>query len=677
MPLMSADQGRGHPIAAPTPNQGAAGDAQVDARDGSGGGANAGGGGNNEGGKGKRHGSRRRDRSRSRDEGSRRDREPSRSRSRRHRSRSPSRWRSGRGGRSRSPSRRSMRSNSRDRSRRDRDSRSPGRDRRGGHDTRDHDDGYHRQGASRQKGGVTGVDAKEVGRAVDRLRKKIAGKHPLPVHVGQSPGELSVQNSAVVLQQTVHAVLHNGDGGLLKLPIDRKVGGRWVTESDELTSRRRELLVDLLHEHLPTYRDMQDQLDVHVYRITGRVDVVPFDEVTTTDWLRLIVRHQGRSNGYEQFADAALSAIVLKPAESWASAAARVLIAFRAAHVDPARPHITEPLYFWRHITERQMKALFERVVTVLLPNVVDNVGVSSLLHMQFAEVDLKLEPLRIESHNPNSRRMVERGAVAQIVYLNFFKVLSVRQPSYATPVASGITSKPAKVSGPDQLFTMNAVNARHALRQLFHDPLSAIAAFQPPDIRFTEDQMRVSDTELNNIRRAAPHEHMTTNPQLTPVMAAFANRAATTPGQHGLPFVSSRAGADRSPPVRSPPTAPSAASTPVAPAPVPTAPAVTTPRETIYDFLRAQRACYSHAFSSCSRARCRWSHEVVPAGFYQAVARPSRAGAAAGGDGRRHRLAAMSEVQYDIAVHLGLTQPEEDVAGTTTPLAAIGQSDE
>lgn len=106
--------------------------------------------------------------------------------------------------------------------------------------------------------------------------------------------------------------------------------------------------------------------------------------------LRLIVRQQRLANGYQLFANDALSAISLKASVCWASAAARVLVAFRVAQVDPARPHVTLPKYLWRHITARLIQALYERIVEVLLPNATDRVGVSGLMHtgIQIVAVD-------------------------------------------------------------------------------------------------------------------------------------------------------------------------------------------------------------------------------------------------------------------------------------------------
>lgn len=124
------------------------------------------------------------------------------------------------------------------------------------------------------------------------------------------------------------------------------------------------------------------------------MEAVPFEEVTVTDWLRLIVRQQGLTNDYQVFPDNALSSITLRPAESWASAAARVLVAFRATPVDPARPRVTEPAFGVTY--QRSIKTFYERAVEVVLPNVVDRVKVSGLLHIQFIAVDETLEPLRI-----------------------------------------------------------------------------------------------------------------------------------------------------------------------------------------------------------------------------------------------------------------------------------------
>lgn len=136
------------------------------------------------------------------------------------------------------------------------------------------------------------MQPKEVARSLGKLRKKVAGKQKGAVFIGHGPSELSVDNSAVVLQQTAFGTLLNGDGGLLKMPVDQKVEGEWMTVPDELTSRRRELLVDLLHDHLPMYHEMQQDRDVRVHRISGRLDLVPSSQVTMTDWLRLIVREQ-------------------------------------------------------------------------------------------------------------------------------------------------------------------------------------------------------------------------------------------------------------------------------------------------------------------------------------------------------------------------------------------------
>ena len=87
------------------------------------------------------------------------------------------------------------------------------------------------------------------------------------------------------------------------------------------------------------------------------------------------------TGGAAEFAQAALSAVSLKPAEALAAAAARVLLAFRASLANPERPHATEQLFFWRFILPLEMQALYDRVVEVLLPNPLDQVGINGLMH--------------------------------------------------------------------------------------------------------------------------------------------------------------------------------------------------------------------------------------------------------------------------------------------------------
>lgn len=489
------------------------------------------------------------------------------------------------------------------------------------------------------------MEPKEVARSIDKLRKKIGGgKKEGAVYTGQGPGELSVENSAVALQQTVFGTLLNGDGGLLKMPVDQEVEGEWVTVADDLTSRRRELLVDLLHDHLPTYHTMQQDRDVRVFRISGKVNLVPSAQVTMTDWLRLIVREQGLANGYEDFAANALRTVTRRPSESWASAAARVLVVFRATQVDPSHPHITEPTFFWRHITARTMKALYERMVEVLLPNAIDRVGLSGLLHIEFAAVDRALEPLRTESHDPMNENMVARGVEALGLYDRFMHVLSMRTSSYEEPSAS---RKPTKGAGPDMLFSTNQ------LRSLFIQPqdLTNLTDLCPgmtiPALTATEP--RSTKQEAADVAR----------------LAAFSNQTATTPGGHGVPFLTK-------PPRPSPPP-PTASARPLfqllrnrlcqrerrlRPTP---------PRQEIVAFLRDTRLCFAHAFAGCSRPNCRWSHDAVPAGFYSAAssrARPQR------------RLAALSPVQYELAAEMGLLESDVEDDNAAAAVAALAQPD-
>ena len=132
---------------------------------------------------------------------------------------------------------------------------------------------------------------------------------------------------------------------------------------DELTPCRVELLTDLSHDFLSVSHQPATAEFVPVYLITGEVVEKPHSDVTATDWLRVFVREQAVTGRAVEFAQAALAAVKLKPAEAWTAAAARVLLTFRASLANSERPHVTENLFFWRFITPLEMTALYDRVV--------------------------------------------------------------------------------------------------------------------------------------------------------------------------------------------------------------------------------------------------------------------------------------------------------------------------
>ncbi|CAN0255207.1 unnamed protein product, partial [Ascophyllum nodosum] len=106
---------------------------------------------------------------------------------------------------------------------------------------------------------------------------------------------------------------------------------------------------------------MTESQPVVVYRISGQCEPTQVRHVTATDWLRLLVREEGLNSEAKYAALEALDSITTKPDESWLAATARLVSAFRATRIDPDRPHVTEATFFWRYVSEHDLKELMER----------------------------------------------------------------------------------------------------------------------------------------------------------------------------------------------------------------------------------------------------------------------------------------------------------------------------
>ena len=126
------------------------------------------------------------------------------------------------------------------------------------------------------------------------VRARVVQTHSLPMYLGPSTqGERTVANSAVLFQNHVSKILATTDDGVIALPQDSPGNPVWRTRADDLTSKRRELLTDLLADYLPTYCLMTESQPVVVYRISGQCEPTQVRHVTATDWLRLLVREKG------------------------------------------------------------------------------------------------------------------------------------------------------------------------------------------------------------------------------------------------------------------------------------------------------------------------------------------------------------------------------------------------
>ena len=124
------------------------------------------------------------------------------------------------------------------------------------------------------------------------------------------------------------------------------------TRADALTSKRRELLTDLLADYLPIYCVGTESQPVVVYRISGQCESTQVRRVTATDWLELLVHEEGINSEVKHTALEVLDSVTVKPDQSGLSATARLVSAFRTTRIDPDRPHATEATFFWRYVRE-------------------------------------------------------------------------------------------------------------------------------------------------------------------------------------------------------------------------------------------------------------------------------------------------------------------------------------
>ena len=126
------------------------------------------------------------------------------------------------------------------------------------------------------------------------VRARVVQIHSLPMYLGPSTqGERTVANSAVLFQNHVSKILATTDDGVFALPQDSPGNPVWRTRADDLTSKRRKLLTDLLADYLPTYCLLTESQPVVMYRISGQCEPTQVRHVTATDWLRLLVREEG------------------------------------------------------------------------------------------------------------------------------------------------------------------------------------------------------------------------------------------------------------------------------------------------------------------------------------------------------------------------------------------------
>ena len=199
-------------------------------------------------------------------------------------------------------------------------------------------------------------------RLVLRAIKRIAQHRELPVFKGgaRDDRDRNFENNAVMFQDYVKRVWKSTEKGMLALPPDvREVPGKWVTKPDRRSEERREVLIGLIDPGLKTHIMMTEGQPVQVFRISGQVDTIPQEEVTATDWLRLLVQEETRDKNASKAFKEALERIRLEPAETFTAAGQRLVRAVRATFAQTDTPHRSESDFFWRYAPIDILKELF------------------------------------------------------------------------------------------------------------------------------------------------------------------------------------------------------------------------------------------------------------------------------------------------------------------------------
>ena len=147
--------------------------------------------------------------------------------------------------------------------------------------------------------------------------------------------------------------------------------------------------------------------------------------MTATDWLRLLVRGEGLKSKAKHAAQKALDSISARPDESWLSAIARLVSAFRTTRIDSDRPHASEATFVWRYVSEYVLKKLMERLVQLL-----ERFGVVVITSLFVTEASETLPTSPVEPQCPMGYNTRMRGTATHEIFNRYATMLSARKLS-------------------------------------------------------------------------------------------------------------------------------------------------------------------------------------------------------------------------------------------------------
>ena len=254
--------------------------------------------------------------------------------------------------------------------------------------------------------------------------------------VGLSTGyqkKLAVRNDPVAFCDKLRNVMAGEEGGMWAMPEDHTAadGTSRLPQADSLTPMRVECRMKLVSPNLATRAVMVPGTVIEVYPVQGGRARIPFNEVTITDWTRLLVTEVFKQGGTRDTARYALKNIKLAKGEAWMSASTKLVLHMRAALVDHTRPYASEEQHFWRFITEADLMTLVDRALNLFLSPVLDRMSLESYVVLVHKEITAQLAHRPVDVSHPNSDYMVQRGIVSSKCFNNFVYDLSSRANRY------------------------------------------------------------------------------------------------------------------------------------------------------------------------------------------------------------------------------------------------------
>lgn len=428
--------------------------------------------------------------------------------------------------------------------------------------------------------------------------------------------KLSIHNDPIAFTDEVRRVMQIEEGGIWAFPQDQLLSDGYTRPlPDALTPLRVEGFSKMFQPNLATRTSMRPGSTVSIYLVTGGRLRVPFEQVTATDWARLLVAEVARNPGARAASADALTNIALEAGEAWASAASRLVLNVRAKLVDPNRPFASEETYFWRLLSSTNLADLIDRTLQLFMPSQQDRLSMESHVLGVNKRIEKYIAPWAIDITNPTEPHMVARGDAIKHIHTEFVSDLANRKSTYysitdltgattrATPVQPGSAMGAISLKRPLDETTLATPAKRRPRRNDLLGALEELLALRQTG-NSTCDEDEGEDME-----------------QAGTTVAAFTNKLASIPGRNGTPFITkdtTRPDATRSRDTRG--TRKSSSDDEEEELPEPD-----DSQTVITRALRKRRVCFYHARGvSCPHqertSNCRFSHDerVVPYGHYK-----------------------------------------------------------